>query len=140
MYAEFDDSLVTGNEMIDTQHKELIGKINDLLRSCEDHADRKAAVQMLNYLADYTEFHFNAEEQLQEEIGYPGIKEHKEKHEELRRTVSELHEMLEDQEGPSDAFVDMVNKNVTEWLYYHIKGFDRSVAEYKFMRNNEKLI
>ena len=46
MYAEFDDSLVTGNEMIDTQHKELIGKINDLLRSCEDHADRKAAVQM----------------------------------------------------------------------------------------------
>ena len=140
MYAEFDDSLVTGNEMIDTQHKELIGKINDLLRSCEDHADQKAAVQMLNYLADYTEFHFNAEEQLQEEIGYPGIKEHKEKHEELRRTVSELHEMLEDQEGQSDAFVDMVNKNVTEWLYYHIKGFDRSVAEYKFMRNNEKLI
>ena len=34
MYAEFDDSLVTGNDMIDTQHKELIGKINDLLRSC----------------------------------------------------------------------------------------------------------
>ena len=59
MYAEFDDSLVTGNEMIDTQHKELIGKINDLLRSCEDHADRKAAVRMLNYLADYTEFHLS---------------------------------------------------------------------------------
>ena len=26
MYAEFDESLVTGNEMIDGQHKELIGK------------------------------------------------------------------------------------------------------------------
>ena len=38
MYAEFDDTLVTGNEMIDSQHRELIGKINDLLRSCEDHA------------------------------------------------------------------------------------------------------
>lgn len=25
MYAEFDNSLVTGNEMIDGQHKELIG-------------------------------------------------------------------------------------------------------------------
>ena len=117
MYAEFDDTLVTGNEMIDSQHRELIGKINDLLRSCEDHADRKGAVRMLNYLADYTEFHFKAEEQLQEEIGYPGIKEHKAKHEELRRTVSELHEMLEEQEGPTDDFVEMVNKNVTEWLY-----------------------
>ena len=138
MYAEFDDTLVTGNAMIDSQHKELIGKINDLLRSCENHGNRTAAVKMLNYLADYTEFHFKAEEELQESIGYPGIKEHKGKHEELRRTVSELHDMLEEQEGPTDAFVEMVNKNVTEWLYYHIKGFDRSVAEYKFMRDNQE--
>ena len=138
MYAEFDDTLITGNEMIDGQHRELIGRINDLLRSCEEQADRMAAMKMLNYLADYTEFHFKAEEELQEAIGYPGIKEHKEKHEELRRTVSELHEMLEEQEGPSDSFVEAVNKNVTEWLYYHIKGFDRSVAEYKFMRDNQE--
>ena len=138
MYAEFDDILVTGNEMIDSQHKELIGKINDLLRSCENNGNRTAAVKMLNYLADYTEFHFKAEEELQESIGYPGIKEHKGKHEELRRTVSELHDMLEEQEGPTDAFVEVVNKNVTEWLYYHIKGFDRSVAEYKFMRDNQE--
>lgn len=60
MYAEFDDTLITGNEMIDGQHKELIGRINDLLRSCEEQADRMAAMKMLNYLADYTEFHFNA--------------------------------------------------------------------------------
>ena len=31
MRAEFDESLVTGNEMIDTQHKELIDKINKLI-------------------------------------------------------------------------------------------------------------
>ena len=35
MYAEFTDDLITGNEMIDSQHKELISKINDLLKSCE---------------------------------------------------------------------------------------------------------
>lgn len=138
MYAEFDDTLVTGNEMIDSQHRELIGKINDLLKSCEEETDLRAAVKMLNYLADYTEYHFGEEEALQAEIGYPGIEEHKKKHEELRKTVEELHEMLEEQEGPTKAFVDQVNKNVTEWLYYHIRSFDRSVAEYKFMRNNEE--
>ena len=36
MRAEFDETLVTGNEMIDSQHKELIGRINQLLESCED--------------------------------------------------------------------------------------------------------
>ena len=138
MYAEFDDTLVTGNEMIDSQHKELIGRINDLLRSCEEEADLRAAVKMLNYLADYTEYHFGEEEALQAAIGYPGIEEHKKKHEELRKTVEELHEMLEEQEGPTKAFVEQVNKNVTEWLFYHIRSFDRSVSEYKFMRNNEE--
>ena len=98
MYAEFTDDLVTGNEMIDTQHKELICKINDLLKSCEERSNQSGAARMLNFLADYTEYHFNEEEALQESINYPGIKEHKEKHEELRRTVQELHEMLTEEE------------------------------------------
>ena len=46
-------------------------------------------------------------------------------------------QMLEEQEGPTDEFVNLVNENVTEWLYYHIRGFDRSVAEFAFMRENE---
>ncbi len=40
MYAEFTDDLVTGNEMIDTQHRELISKINDLLKSCEERSSQ----------------------------------------------------------------------------------------------------
>ena len=79
-------------------------------------------------------------EKLQEEIGYPGIAEHKKKHEELRQVVKELYAMLEEQEGPTDAFVESVNENVTNWLYNHIRGFDRSVAEYRFMRDNESRI
>lgn len=138
MYAEFDDTLVTGNEMIDSQHKQLIGKINDLLVSCEEGADRQAAVRILGYLADYTEFHFGEEEALQEQIEYPGIREHKAKHQEFRQTVHDLHEMLEEQEGPTEEFVEQVNKNVRDWLFYHIKTFDRSVAEFKFMRGNEE--
>ena len=133
MRAEFDDSLVTGNDMIDSQHKELIDKINKLLESCESGKDKLVAIKTLDYLADYTDFHFSAEEKLQEEIEYPGIKEHKKEHEKLRTVVKELYEMLEEEEGPSNAFVEQVNKNVIEWLYRHIKGFDRSVAEYKIM-------
>ena len=35
MRAEFSENLITGNELIDSQHKELIGRINKLLDSCE---------------------------------------------------------------------------------------------------------
>lgn len=140
MRAEFDDSLVTGNDMIDGQHKELIEKINNLLDSCELGNDKLTAVKTLEYLADYTEFHFGEEEKLQEAISYPGIEAHKAEHKKLIQVVEDLHEMLEDQEGPTEAFVEQVNKNVIEWLYKHIKGFDRSVAEYKNMRGNSELL
>ena len=136
MYVTFDDTLVTGNEMIDSQHKEWIDRINQLMKSCETDKEKQAAMKMLDYMADYADFHFAAEEKLQEEIGYPGFEEHKKKHEEFRRTVQELHEMLEEQEGPSDAFVKAVEENVMKWLTFHIQSFDRSVAEYKYMRDN----
>ncbi|MCI7263579.1 MAG: bacteriohemerythrin [Otoolea sp.] len=137
MRAQFDETLFTGNELIDGQHKELIERICKLQILCEnDKPAKEEAIRLLEYLSDYTDFHFGEEEKLQEAIEYPGIADHKKKHEELRGTVKKLKEMLET-EGATEAFVESLNKDVTEWLYYHIKGFDRSVAEYAFMRDNE---
>lgn len=56
MYAEFTENLATGNEMIDSQHKELIQKINDLLDSCEKSSDKVVAIKTLDFLSDYTEY------------------------------------------------------------------------------------
>ena len=141
MRAYFDETLFTGNTTIDEQHKELIDRINKLMILCENEKPaKKEAIKMLEYLADYTEYHFAEEEKLQEEIEYPGREEHKKKHDELRRTVEVLHEMLEEQEGPTDAFVEAVNKNVINWLYGHIKGFDCSVATYINMNGQEDLL
>ncbi len=118
------------------QHKELIDKINKLLDSCETSKDKVVSVKTLDYLADYTDFHFGEEENCRKRLHIRGWKKHKEEHEKLRQVVRDLYNMLEEEEGPSAAFVEAVNKNVVEWLYNHIKTFDRSVAEYKFMHEN----
>ena len=132
MLMEFDESLITGNEMIDDQHKELISRISAFVSACEEGESKTKAIKMLDYLDEYTNFHFSAEEKLQEEVAYPGIAQHKEKHEEFKTTVKELYEYLEDLEGPTDAFVEQVKEKVVDWLFYHIKTFDCSVAEYIF--------
>ena len=129
-YVEFDNSLVTGNAEIDEQHREWIEKIDKLLSCCEEGGGKLEAIKMLDYMAEYTDFHFDAEEKLQEEVEYPALDEHKKKHAEFRKAVGELYEMLQEEEGPSDAFVEAVRKNVVEWLYNHIKTFDISVASY----------
>lgn len=137
MRAEFSENLITRNELIDSQHRELIDRINKLLDSCEDSDAKLAAIKTLDYLSDYTVFHFGAEEELQKEIEYPGYEAHKEQHENFKQTISELDEMLQEEEGPSPAFVKKVEENVIKWFYTHIEGFDRSVAEYKFMREHD---
>ena len=136
MIIEFSDNLLTGNNTIDTQHRELIGRIAAFVSSCEEGDGKMKAIKMLDYLAEYTEFYFSEEEKLQQEVSYPGFKEHKEKHEEFKRTVDALHEFLEESEGPTAAFVDQVKQQVVDWLFRHIEGFDRSVAEYINYVNN----
>ena len=44
MKVEFDDSLVTGNAIIDGQHKELIERIDALLTCCEQGAGKVQAI------------------------------------------------------------------------------------------------
>ena len=130
MKVEFDNSLVTGNAMIDEQHKELIGKIDKLVACCEEGGGKVEAIKMLDYLSDYTDFHFGEEEKLQEEVSYPAIEGHKAKHAEFKKSVEELHEMLVEEEGPTDAFVAAVQKNVVDWLFDHIKKMDQALAAF----------
>ena len=101
----FDDNLVTGNETIDTQHKELIDRIQNFVTACQNGDSKVKAIKMLDYLDEYTDFHFKEEEKLQEKSGYPERENHHEKHEEFKKTIQELHEYLQDYEGPTVSVV-----------------------------------
>ncbi len=111
------------NKTIDAQHKKLINILNKLYTlyiggdySQEDIAD------VLSELKDYTVYHFNTEEKLFKEKGYPQIDEHKAIH---ANFVTEI-----------NNFVDSYNKNpklltmkiftfLQKWLKGHILGDDK---------------
>lgn len=130
MSIVLEKDLLTGNELIDSEHKELIDRINKLVDSCESGKEKTTAVRILDFLMDYTDFHFRDEEKLQEESGYPEIENHKLQHKVFEKAVNELKEMLEEEEGPTEAFVAAVNKNITEWFLNHIQVWDKKVAEH----------
>ncbi|MGN0407743.1 MAG: bacteriohemerythrin [Bacteroides sp.] len=140
MLIEFDDSLITGNDTIDEQHKELIKKISDLVTSCENGDGKVKAIKMLDYLEEYTNFHFSAEEELQKKANYPDYDKHHAKHEEFKQTIKELFDYLDELEGPTKDFADKVQVQVVDWLFKHIKSADRSVAEYIHLNNNPDMV
>ena len=51
----FDDNLVTGNNTIDTQHKELIDRIRNFVVACQNGDSKVKAIKMLDYLDEYTD-------------------------------------------------------------------------------------
>ena len=135
MNITFDDNLITGNKTIDSQHQELIVRIRQFVAACESGDSKIKAIKMLDYLDEYTNFHFQEEEELQKKVSYPEISSHHAKHEEFKTSIQELYDYLNENEGPDDQFIEQVKRNV-DWLFQHIKTFDRSVAEYIHLKDN----
>ena len=91
---------------------------------------------LLAKVADVLTFHFQEEENLQKKVSYPELAAHHAKHEEFKKSIQELYDYLNENEGPDDQFIEQVKRNVVDWLFQHIKTFDRSVAEYIHLKDN----
>ena len=138
MNITFDDNLITGNKTIDSQHQELIDRIRQFVAACESGDSKIKAIKMLDYLDEYTNFHFQEEEDLQKKVSYPELSAHHDKHEEFKKSIQELYDYLNENEGPDEQFIEQVKRNVVDWLFQHIKTFDRSVAEYIHLHDNSE--
>ena len=53
MYAEFDQSLVTGNEIIDAQHKELIDSPEDIFIEAKKYIDENKLIKIERLFYEY---------------------------------------------------------------------------------------
>ncbi|MEI3381601.1 MAG: hemerythrin family protein [Dorea sp.] len=136
MNITFDDNLITGNKTIDAQHQELIDRIQQFVTACESGDTKVKAIKMLDYLDEYTNFHFQEEEELQKSVNYPELANHHAKHEEFKKSIQELYDFLNENESHNEQFIQQVKRNVVDWLFQHIKTFDRSVAEYIHLTDN----
>jgi len=79
-----------GNTLIDDEHRYLICLINtiELATRTDDAHDILATT--LDQLVEYTQIHFDTEEQIQAKIKYPGLEEHKKEH---KKIMLDLHDV-----------------------------------------------
>lgn len=124
---DFTEELFTGNDMIDEQHEKLFEYINNLLRACGEGKGRAELERAIQFLVDFTEEHFSAEEKLQLRYKYPDRENHKRYHEAFKQAIQELVEEFE-RDGATVSLVGKINKNVGDWLVNHVKKQDVRVA------------
>ncbi len=126
---EWDNSLSIGVELIDEQHKMLIERLSDLSKAIETSQGEGSIAKLLDFMIDYTDFHFSAEEKHMAEQNYPGLEHQKQQHAEFKDYLKKFVEEFEE-EGPTKALSTSINVFLLNWLIKHIKGVDLKFGEF----------
>jgi len=126
---EWDDSLLIGVELIDEQHKKWIEHIRNVQAAIEARRGMPQIASTLDFLINYTQFHFSTEEKSMSETGYSGLKDHRAMHEELKGTLDNL---IEDftEEGVTEKLSEAIGTFLVNWLRNHIRVVDQAFAAF----------
>ncbi len=120
----WNETLSVGIALIDEQHKMWIDRFNAVSAAIAEMGAPREIATTLGFLIDYTHFHFATEEKHMTAHCYPGLAEHRQKHEELRATLTDLVRDFEE-DGPTRNLADAVNTFLGNWLIKHIEQIDR---------------
>jgi hemerythrin len=123
------ESLRIGFETIDSHHKEIFKRYNQLLQACSVGKGREEIAHFIKFLHDYINYHFAEEEAIQLKYSYPGYEEHHKEHERFSRDLVSLERLLAE-EGAVLSLVIQTNKLSLNWLVHHISITDKALAEF----------
>ena len=132
---KWDDSLAIGVPLLDDQHKSWFKHLDALADAMKANYEMPQVVKTIDFLIDYTNFHFSSEEGQMAAVGYPRLAEHQGRHQELRNTLQTL--LLDfEEEGPTQRLVATVNDLLRNWLVQHIRNVDGQFAA--FLRESDR--
>lgn len=126
MKYELTPDLQTGNILIDTEHRELLNAINNLMDACSKGKGKDEITKTLTFLNNYVVKHFSDEERLQIQSRYPNYQAHKNFHESYKAEMQTLANELA-ANGYSIAFLSKVNQKIAI-IINHIKQEDKKLA------------
>lgn len=130
----WDDSLSIGVELIDDQHRKWIERLSDVQAAIEDLRGMPKISNTLDFLVDYTEFHFSTEEKSMSDTGYPDLENHRAKHQELKGTLDDLIVDFRDY-GVTEKLSQAVGTLLGNWLRDHIRVVDQAFAAFLKEKN-----
>lgn len=135
MAIQWRESLATGVEAIDNQHKELLLRFDGLLKACKDGKGIDELKGLLDFLSEYVRTHFNDEEAIQRLQCYPGYEDHRKEHESFVARLKALRQEI-DTQGLAVHHVMETNNLLLKWLINHISVVDKELG--KFLLGNKQ--
>ena len=94
-----------GNSIIDDQHRYLICLMNTIEMALRDNKNKDILKTAIDQLFEYTEYHFDQEERIQQRMKYPKAMEHKQEHQRILEDLKSIKHQIDsllDKEQPSN--------------------------------------
>ena len=135
---EWNDDLSVGIGLIDEQHKTLIQRLAQLSKAVDTSQGASEILKSLEFMYEYTDFHFTDEEKQMAKYEYPGLEDQKRMHAEFMHSIKQLEEDFEE-EGATGPLANSINTFLLNWLVKHIKGEDAKFGTYINENNIEIL-
>ena len=118
-------------DQIDKDHKEIIDAYENLYLKMKEGMGHEFVKELVHFLNDYIETHFEREEAFMVEIGYPELENHRIYHQEFTVQVKQLSQSLG--ESPNNNDLIRVNLLIKNWLINHIVKEDMKI--HYFIKN-----
>ena len=120
------DSLKTGIESIDNQHKAIFNKADEIFNLGAD-VDKDEFKEIISFLMSYTNNHFLEEEELMVTYRYEDLIEHRREHNYFVEEIYKLY--IESFKGISLELLIELKILIIEWLANHINVDDKKFIE-----------
>lgn len=133
MTAQWTADLSTRVIEIDDHHKELFRQIDSLIKVWERGGSRSEAESIVRFLADYTAFHFTAEEKYMDKFGYSNARHHKAQHAVFVSAFGRLMDRYF-HSGVSRELLNDMNVQIVEWFVNHVKYADKALGLFLKMK------
>lgn len=127
MKVEWNDTLNTGDFMIDNQHQYLVELINEIADAIEQGQVPEKLGGILLLLGYFTEWYFEREELCMHRRQCPMAAVNKHAHGIFLQTFTDFQNEYHAQ-GPSDELARRMYTTLTDWLINHIQKIDTSIS------------
>lgn len=132
-HIEFTNDLLSGNLILDNQHKKIISLYNDYVtlvnaNGIDNSKTLSETHNLLNDLIDYTQMHFDYEENFMKKIDYSDFDHHQAKHWAIVEKLSEYCIGIFGNFDRSMVITDIANF-FEDWIINHIKRDDFAYME-----------
>jgi hemerythrin len=122
---EWDESYSVEDKELDGQHRNLFAFANSLPESMDKVAIQRAILTMVKH----ARIHFETEERMMAEIGYPGLPAHREMHNQLITSLNEVCEQPLNSEDSAYRFKKLLYDWITDHILHQDMGYVRFVRE-----------